>query len=86
MKGNNMTDKEEKISLRKLNFSAYLSGDLECFCFDVDKTTFKAIAKRNPKEYDESSLRKGMYKIYPSNIFYNIDNSQLVTVKIEVTD
>jgi hypothetical protein len=55
--------------MRKIEFTGELSGDWECFCWDVDLETYKRIKQSDPKKYDHSRFNEGMYRIYPTDIF-----------------
>lgn len=66
----------------KLTFFAIPSGDLECFCFDVSRSTFEFLTKREPNTFDKSVAHKGMYKIYPSDIF-ELHHGKKLRISIE---
>jgi hypothetical protein len=54
---------------RKIGFVGILSGDHESFCWDVDRETFILIKDEEPTDYDKSCFNKGLYRIYPDDIF-----------------
>lgn len=54
--------------MKEIEFEGTLSGDYECFCWDVTKKIFKQITGRNPDKWDKSTFNKGLYKLYPAHI------------------
>lgn len=67
----------------KLTFFAIPSGDSECFCFDVSRSTFEFLTKREPSTLDKSVAHKRMYKIYPSDIFGCGHEGEKLEISIE---
>jgi hypothetical protein len=67
----------------KVIFKAIPSGDYECFCFDVDRETFKRLTKHNPNKHDKSTFNKGLYKIYPFHLFGHEDRVLKFSIEVE---
>ncbi len=66
----------------------YLSGDYECFCFDVPLSEYIRITGRKPEKHDKSWFNKKTYRIYLSDIVkilqINNENQFIVKMKIEL--
>ena len=64
------------------------SGDGECWCFLVDKETFKRIRGKNPGKYDVGRCEKGTkyrYMVNPHDLLGWDSQGKLLEVKVEVT-
>lgn len=69
---------------RTFKFEGIPSGDMESFCWDVDKETYVRIKGKEPGKFDKSVSHKDMYKIYPDD-FYGFDKPKCkMTINIEV--
>ena len=74
-------------------FEAIPSGDGECFCFDVDKKTFKRLKKESgihSFKMDQawnSLLNKGMYGVYMGDLigWLGTDFNKKIKFKIEIS-
>ena len=72
-----MSDKQEYFI-----FEAIPSGDCECFCFAVDRDTFKQVTKMEPDETDlfadwfikDKPHLQGKYRLYPTDLFPKENN------------
>ena len=71
---------------KHLEFKAIPSGDYESFCFDVDKKTFKNIKNVEPSEFDKSFFNKGMYRIYPDDLFKLNDRNNICNIKLTIQE
>ncbi len=69
--------------MKGIKFKAILSGDCECFVFAVTKTTYKQITDKNPDIYAKNRFGKGLYNIYPDDIFGIGRNKDFISIKIE---
>ncbi len=71
----------------EVEFEGVISGDHECFCFDVPLSDFVKITGHAPEKFDESKFNIGMYRIYPSDIIKLEDRSgpYKFKIKVEVT-
>lgn len=65
-------------------FEGVISGDHECFCFDVPLSDFVKIIGRTPERFDKSSFNLGLYKIYPSDIIKLEDRTGPYKFKINI--
>jgi hypothetical protein len=58
--------------MKKITFEGILSGDHECFCWDVTRETYKQVTGSFPNKYDKSvfnkSGKKKLYGLYPGAI------------------
>jgi hypothetical protein len=64
-----------------------LSGDDEDFCWDVDKATFIKISGETPTKYDRSHYNRGLYRIYPSDIYNSCFRTKVKTkISFEVPE
>lgn len=63
------------------------SGDLECWCFLVDKETFDSVAGRKPTKLDVGRFaKKGspyQYMLYPCQLLHDGMDGKVITLSIE---
>lgn len=64
------------------------SGDLECWCFLVDKKTFIEVKGKEPEEWDVAPRAKApyRYRLYPGEIFDEHDRGLKGKVVILAVD
>lgn len=59
--------------MKEIEFEGILSGDYECFCWDVEKQIFQTIKKTKPDKYSKSQFNKKLFRLYPNDVFNNIE-------------
>jgi len=69
--------------MEKVKFNAVLSGDCECFTFAVTKDVYKQIKGKDPDKYAKNRFYKGLYNIYPDDIFGYVRDYIEITIKWE---
>jgi len=62
------TQSKTMAKINTVEFEAILSGDYECFCFDVDKETFESITGNQAFPFCESQFNENKYKLYMEDI------------------
>lgn len=71
----------------KVTFTGIPSGDMECFCWDVDRETFIRITGQEPDEWDGSRFNEGLYRLYPGDVIGRHPGTQEKKMfTIEVSD
>ena len=50
--------------VQHVEFEGIASGDMECFCWDVDRATFERLTGEAPE--DRSHLHDGLFRLYPN--------------------
>jgi len=69
--------------MKKIKFSAILSGDYECFTFAVTRAVYKQIKGKNPDRYVKNRLHKDLYDIYPGDILFGEEDCLEITIEWE---
>lgn len=54
---------------KEFEFYGIPSGDHETFCWDVTREVFIKIKQTLPRKYDESYFNKGLYRLYPEDLY-----------------
>lgn len=73
--------------MKKYKFKGLPSGDYESFCFDVTKEEFEKITGKKPSKWDSSKFNKGLYRLYPNDLFDGeLDDEKEIEVEIIVKE
>ncbi len=72
-----------------VNFTGYISGDYECFCFAVPMKDFKKYAyeydlDKDFIKYKKNHFHKNMYSLYPNNILPELDKEKKYKFEIVI--
>jgi hypothetical protein len=70
----------------EVEFIGIISGDHEAFCWDVDKTTWKQIKGEAPSKYDRSCFNKGLYRLYPNDIYNYYHGKVKTKISFEIVE
>lgn len=71
--------------MKKIEFEGLLSGDYECFCWDVTKEVFKEVTGKNPCKWDKSTFNKKLYKLYPGAVLEALGIQSNAKCKIKIS-
>jgi hypothetical protein len=65
-----------------IEFEGIISGDHECFCWDVDEATLRRFYEDNLK-HRTSYFNEGLYRLYPDDLFDISIEDRKIKVKME---
>jgi len=75
-----MSDKKE------YELVAIPSGDHESFCFDVSRKDFIKITGVKPDNYDKSFFHPNKFRIYPRELFTDLESNKKYKFKIVIEE